>query len=135
MCYKDILKQAALICNPIFTERGDHKKLYTMVLTLPLLAIFATVATAGGPPKGGPPSFTTTATTTTTEATTTTTEATATEAKNAAMEAIVTALIDARTCDDVSANDNCGDDAESYYYTFEYGDSRIVVTSGYPNHK
>ena len=45
------------------------------------------------------------------------------------------ALIDADTCEDVSANDSCGDDAESYYYTFEYGDSRIVVTSGCPNHR
>ena len=47
----------------------------------------------------------------------------------------VKALIDADTCEDVSANDSCGDDAESYYYTFEYGDSRIVVTSGCPNHR
>ena len=109
-----------------------------MILTLPLLAIFATAATAKGHQRPPPSTTTATTTTTMTEATTTeatTTEATTTEAENAAMEAIVTALIDAGTCDDVSANDNCGDDAESYYYTFEYGDSRIVVTSGCPNHK
>ena len=76
-------------------------------LALPILSAFATIAMAA-----------------TTDVTT-----------DADMESTVKALIDAGTCNDVSANDDCADDAESYYHTFEYDGSRIVVSSGCPDHK
>ena len=53
---------------------------------------------------------------------------------DADMESTVKALIDAGTCDEVSANDDCVKDTESYYHTFEYDGSRIVISSGCPDH-
>ena len=50
------------------------------------------------------------------------------------MEAIVKTLIDAGTCEEVSSNSNCGDEAAGYYGTFEYNGNRIVVSSGAPDH-
>ena len=50
------------------------------------------------------------------------------------MEATVKALIDAGTCEEISSNSNCGDDATGYYQTFEYNGNRIVVSSGAPDH-
>ena len=50
------------------------------------------------------------------------------------MEATVTALIDTGTCEEISSNSNCGDEATGYYYTFEYEGSRIVISSGAPDH-
>ena len=50
------------------------------------------------------------------------------------MEATVKALIDAGTCEAISKNGNCGDDATGYYSTFEYNGYRIVVSSGAPDH-
>ena len=54
---------------------------------------------------------------------------------DATMEATVKALIDAGTCDTPAANEDCADDAESYYHTFEYGGDRIVISSGCPDHE
>ena len=50
------------------------------------------------------------------------------------MEATVAALIDAGTCEEISSNSNCGDEATGYYHTFEYQGSRIVISSGAPDH-
>jgi len=50
------------------------------------------------------------------------------------MEATVKALIDAGTCEDISSNSNCGDEATGYYQTFEYNGNRIVISSGAPDH-
>ena len=47
----------------------------------------------------------------------------------------VTALIDAGTCDSISSNSNCGTNAAGYYYSFVYNGSRIVISSGAPDHK
>ena len=44
------------------------------------------------------------------------------------------ALIDAGSCPDIASNDNCGDNATSYYSEFEYNGWRYVVTSGAPDH-
>ena len=51
------------------------------------------------------------------------------------LEATVTALIDAGTCASVSSNSNCGSNATGFYYSFEYNGSRIVISSGAPDHR
>ena len=47
----------------------------------------------------------------------------------------VKALIDAEACEEVSSNNNCGDDAMGFYETFEYNGDRIIVSSGAPDHE
>ena len=45
------------------------------------------------------------------------------------------ALIDAGTCETVAANNNCGDDAISYFKDFEYNGERVIISSGIPDHE
>ena len=56
------------------------------------------------------------------------------DSSDSEMEATVKALIDAGTCEEISSNSNCGDEATGYYQTFEYNGNRIVVSSGAPDH-
>jgi len=44
------------------------------------------------------------------------------------------ALIDAGTCERVSASSVCGSDVTGYYKEFEYNGMRVVVSSGAPDH-
>jgi len=64
----------------------------------------------------------------------TTTSSTDDDSEDSSYAATVKALIDAGTCASVEANDNCGDDATSYYETFEYNGSRVIIVSGAPDH-
>ena len=66
--------------------------------------------------------------------TTTTTEATTTEAEDAIVT-LVKGYIDAGTCGTVSSNENCGDDAESYYNEFTYNGQRVIISSQIPDHE
>jgi len=77
---------------------------------------------------------TTEATTTTTEATTTTETTTTTAEADDAIMTLVKGYIDAGTCASVSSNDNCGDDAESYFKEFTYNGQRVVISSQVPDH-
>ena len=56
------------------------------------------------------------------------------DSSDSEMEATVKALIDAGTCEEISSNSNCGDEATGYYQTFEYNGNRIVISSGAPDH-
>merc|ERR1711890_143792 len=47
---------------------------------------------------------------------------------------LVKGYIDAGTCDTVSSNDNCGDDATSYYNLFTYNGKYVVISSQVPDH-
>ena len=37
-------------------------------------------------------------------------------------------------CEDIVANENCGDNAEHFYHTFDFRGYKVVVSSGAPNH-
>ena len=56
------------------------------------------------------------------------------DSSDSEMEATVKALIDAGTCEEISSNSNCGDEATGYFQTFEYNGNRIVISSGAPDH-
>merc|ERR1711981_553841 len=47
---------------------------------------------------------------------------------------LVKGYIDAGTCDTVSSNTNCGDDATSYYKLFTYNGKYVVISSQVPDH-
>jgi len=74
----------------------------------------------------------------TTQATEATTEAATTASSDSvdddAYMTLVKAYIDAGTCDSVSSNDNCGDDATSYFKSFTYNGKNVIISSQVPDH-
>ena len=46
----------------------------------------------------------------------------------------VKGYIDAGTCDSVTTGSSCGDNATSYFTSFEYNGYRVVVSNGIPDH-
>jgi len=83
--------------------------------------------------RGGKPVQTTEGTTTS-AATSAATTAASDEVDDDYMT-LVKAYIDAGTCDTVSSNDNCGDDAVSYYKSFTYNGKNVVISSQVPDHE
>merc|ERR1712027_3223 len=101
-------------------ERACSRCIKTRMKIVTISCLTIVLVSARGPPRPPP--------------TMTTETPTITDSSDSEMEATVKALIDAGTCEDISSNSNCGDEATGYYQTFEYNGNRIVISSVAPDH-